>query len=332
MKVLCYGVREVEKPFFEKINQDYGYELSFTEQFLNSGESARLAKGFDALILRANCFANKERLELFKSYGICCVLTRTVGYNHIDLAAAKELGIKTAYVPSYSPNAIAELSLSLALMLLRHTAYTANNTRQGNFSVDPFMFSKELRNCTVGIIGLGRIGQVAAQIYRGVGARVLGYDVIQKEGIEAYAKQTGLEEILAESDIVSLHMPYVPASNKGMVNKAFLAQMKEGAILINTARGELQNLKDIIEALHSGRLAGFGVDTIEGEADFFFKNLQGQDIKNPELKALMELYPRVLITPHIGSYTDEALSNMIETTYKNLQQIAAGQECPNALS
>lgn len=319
MKVLCYGVRDVEIPIFEQVNQSFGFDLTLVADYLNSPETAALAKGHDAVILRGNCFATAEVLDLYKEWGVEYVLTRTVGVNHIDVDHANELGLKTAYVPFYSPNAIAELAVTLAMMLLRHTAYTVQKTAQKDFRVDAAMFSKEIRNCKVGVVGIGRIGLTTAKLFKGLGAEVLAYDAFPKEGVEDIVRQVSLEELLRESDIVSVHAPYIPANGR-LITRDFIANMKDGAILINTARGELQDAQALLEAVQSGKLAGLGLDTLEGEGDFFFKDLREQTLPDPVVEELVQLYPRVLITPHIGSYTDEAAFNMIETSFKNLQE------------
>lgn len=309
MKVLCYGVRDVEIPIFEQVNQSFGFELTLVADYLNSPETAALAKGHDAVILRGNCFATAEVLDLYKDWGVDYVLTRTVGVNHIDVAHAKALGLKTAYVPFYSPNAIAELAVTLAMMLLRNTAYTVQKTAQKDFRVDASMFSREIRNCKVGLVGIGRIGLTAAKLFKGLGAEVLAYDAIPKEGVDDLVRQVSLEELLRESDIVSVHAPYIPAQGR-FITRDFITKMKDGAILINTARGELQDAQALLEAVKLGKLAGLGLDTLEGEGDFFFKDLRDQVLPDPLVEELVQLYPRVLITPHIGSYTDEAALNL----------------------
>ncbi len=325
MKVLCYGVRDVEKAIFESLNKDYGFELTLEASYLKSLEDAKLAEGHEAVILRGNCFANREVLELYKSYGVKYLLTRTVGVNHIDNEAAKDLGFITGYVPAYSPNAIAELAVSLAMMLLRNTAYTCNRTRQGDFRVDAKMFSREIRNCTVGVIGTGKIGFTACKLFHGLGARVLGYDVFERDDTEGYFEKATLENLLAESDIVSLHIPFIKEQGK-LVTKEFIAKMKDSAILINTARGELQDLEAILDAVESGKLSGAGLDTLDGEGAWFFKSFEGS-CGDEQVDRALRLFPNVLITPHIGSYTDEAASNMIETSYINLDAAIKTGEC-----
>ena len=329
-KVTCYGVRKNEVEFFHKLNK-YGYELNLVENLM-SKENVEEAKGSDAVIVRGICAANAENLEMLSSYGIQYVFTRAAGINNIDLKTAEKLGIKVARVPGYSPNAIAELSLTLAMMLLRHTAYTVERTAKYDFRVTPTMFSKEIRNCKVGIIGVGKIGLTEAKLFKGLGVEVLGYDVYQSDEAKQTIKFVELDELLLQSDIVSLHMPYIAGKNDKFVNTEFISKMKTGAILINTARGELQSNEAVLDALKSNKLGGYGTDVFDNESKLFFKNHEnGDQIHDQVVRQIIDFYPKVLVTPHIGSNTDEALSNMIETSFDNLNEILTTGECKNSV-
>ncbi len=329
-KVTCYGVRKNEVEFFHKLNK-YGYELNLVENLM-SKENVEEAKGSDAVIVRGVCAANAENLETLSSYGIKYVFTRAAGINNIDLKTAEKLGIKVARVPGYSPNAIAELSLTLAMMLLRHTAYTVERTAKYDFRVTPTMFSKEIRNCKVGIIGVGKIGLTEAKLFKGLGAEVLGYDVYQSDEAKEIVKFVELDELLSESDIVSLHMPYIAGQNDKFVNTEFISKMKTGAILINTARGELQSNEAVLDALRANKLGGYGTDVFDNESKLFFKNHEnGDQIHDQVVRQIIDFYPKVLVTPHIGSNTDEALSNMIETSFDNLNEILTTGKCKNSV-
>ena len=331
MKVLAYGVRDIERPVFDLANQKFGYELVCVPNYLTGPEEAWLAQGCQAVILRGNCWATKEVLDIYKKLGVEYVLTRTVGVDHIDLAYARQLGFKLAHVPFYSPNAIAELALTLAMTLLRNVAYTTHLTSQHDFRIHEQMFSKEIRNCTVGVVGIGRIGLTTATLFKGLGANVLAYDAFPKEGVDHICTQVELDELLAKSDVISIHAPYIPANGK-VITKEFISKMKPGAILVNTARGELQDVDAIIEAIESGHLAGAGLDVLENESQFFFKDLRGQEISDPAFKKLVDLYPKVLLTPHMGSYTDEAVENMVETSFNNLKSYLETGQCSNDIA
>lgn len=319
-KLISYGCRPNEVPFFHQLNK-YHYELVLVEELLDAHNASK-AKGCDAVLLRGNCLANRDNLALFAQYGIKYVFTRTVGYNHIDLQAAADFDIQVARVPSYSPNAISELAVTMAMSLLRHVTYTTTKTSQYDFRVDETMFSREIRNCTVGIIGTGKIGLTTAQLFKGLGAKVYGYDIYQSDAAKEVLEFADLAEVLALSDIITLHLPYFPGKNDQLVDSTFLEQMKEGAILINTARGELQDNQAVLEALLSGKLSGFGTDVFANESAFFFKNFEtGDELPDQTVRQLVDLYPRVLVTPHIASNTDEALSNMIEQSYDNFNDV-----------
>lgn len=329
-KVTCYGVRKNEVEFFHKLNK-YGYELNLVENLM-SKENVEEAKGSDAVIVRGICAANAENLEMLSSYGIQYVFTRAAGINNIDLKTAEKLGIKVARVPGYSPNAIAELSLTLAMMLLRHTAYTVERTSKYDFRVTPTMFSKEIRNCKVGIIGVGKIGLTEAKLFKGLGAEVLGYDVYQSDEAKQTVKFLELDDLLEQSDIISLHMPYIAGQNDKFVNTEFISKMKTGAILINTARGELQSNEAVLDALKSNKLGGYATDVFDNESKLFFKNHEnGNQIHDQVVRQIIDFYPKVLVTPHIGSNTDEALSNMIETSFDNLNEILTTGKCKNSV-
>ncbi|WP_223069121.1 2-hydroxyacid dehydrogenase [Paenibacillus caui] len=318
INLVCYGVRDVEVEFFNKLNK-YDYNLTLVPDMMND-DNVNEANNADAVMIRGNCKATRQNIEKLAGFGVKYLLTRTVGFNHIDLEAVRDFGLKVARVPAYSPNAIAELAVTLSMMLLRHTAYTTNRTREKNFVIDEAMFSKEIRNCTVGVLGAGRIGLTAAKLFKGLGARVVAYDVFQSDAAKEVVEFLPMDELLAVSDIVSVHVPFIKGENHKMINDDFLGKMKQDAILVNTSRGELQDDEAILRAIEENRIGGFGTDVFEGESSFFFKNLNGQAIPNKTIDKLVSHFPRVIITPHVGSYTDEALTNMVEISYDNLHE------------
>lgn len=329
-KIACYGVRSNEIEYFNKLNK-YNYDLTLVPELLRH-DNIETAKGHDAVLLRGNSLADKQNLDALHSYGIKYVFTRTVGFNHIDVEYAKSLGMRMARVPSYSPAAIAELSVTLAMMLLRKTAYMTVKSAYRDFVIDDEMFTREIHNCTVGIIGLGKIGLVEAKLFKGLGARVIAYDIFENDKARELVDFTSLDELLAQSDIVSLHVPYVPGVNEKFVNKEFISKMKQDAILINTARGEIQDNEAVLAALESKKLSGFATDVFSNEAEFFQKKfMPWQTVPDPVIQKLIEMFPRVLVTPHVGSNTDEALSNMVETSYENFNDMLTTGACINEI-
>ena len=331
IQVVCYGVRPTEVPYFHEINKKFGFDLKLVTLGLNH-ENVKEAIGAKAIMVRGNCMADARNLALLEESGLEYVLTRTVGFDHVDLEKAKELGLKVARVPGYSPNAISELAVTHAMMLLRHTAYAVSRTANRNFTVDETMFSREIRNCTVGVLGTGRIGLTSAQLFKGLGANVIAYDVFESEAAKEVVTYKPLEEVLAEADIITVHVPYFKGQNDHFINDEFIAKMKQDAILVNTARGEIQDIEAILRGIESGKLVGYATDVLEGERELFFKDFEGQVIPNEVHEKLVSLYPKVLVTPHIGSYTDEALTNMIEISLENLTALLAEEECKNQIA
>ncbi|MFT8389785.1 MAG: NAD(P)-dependent oxidoreductase [Sporolactobacillus sp.] len=328
-KIIAYGVEPYEEQMYTDLNK-YGYQVTIVNDLLTA-DNGDLAEGHDGVLLFVNCLADRANLKKFNDYGIKYVFTRTAGFNHIDLQAAADFGMKVARVPAYSPNAIAELAVNLGTALSRSVVYTTGRTAKLNFTVTETMFSREVRKSTVGIVGTGHIGCVEAELYKGLGAKLLGYDIFQSDFAKKLVEFKELDELLAESDIVSLHLPYFPGKNENFVGEEFISKMKDGAVLVNTARGELVDEAAVIKAIKSGKLAGFGADVLTDETRFFGKDFSnGEEFPDATIKELMELYPKVLITPHVAAMTDEAVSNMISTSYDNFNTVLTGGDLGRA--
>lgn len=320
MKIVCYGVRPIEKPYFQKLNK-YDFDLKLVEEFLTN-DNVNEAEGMDAILVRGNCDVSARNLKIFaEDYGIKYVFTRSVGYNHIDLKAAKELGVQVARVPNYSPYAVAELAMTLGMQMFRHTNLATTATAKGNFTITPSLFSKEIHSSTVGIIGAGKIGVTEAKLYRGMGTRVLAFDQYPSKQAEEFVEFKPLDEVLAESDIVSIHIPYFPGENENFINAEFLKKMKKSAILVNTARGEIADTAAIAQAVKDGEIAGYAADVVIDESEIMgHKFSKVDDIPNPAVRELAELYPKVILTPHMGSFTEPALEDMISISFENFHE------------
>ncbi len=329
-KIICFGAREYEKPYFEKLGKKYDYDLILRPEYLNNS-NYELALGYKIVMVRGNCVVDREHLKLLHDAGLRYYLTRTAGYNHVDVAACKELGIETAYVPGYSPNAISELALTLAMSLLRNVVYSTDQTHNGHFKVTNQMFSREVRGCTVGILGCGRIGTTTASLFKGLGAKVIGYDVYQSDKAKEVVEFVDLDTFLKESDIVICHMAYIKGKNDKFIDESKIAKMKKDAILINVARGEVLDTEAAINAVKNGHLAALGLDVIEKESTLFNKDFDPKHMDNPLHQEIVDLYPRILITPHIGSATDLALVDMIEVSLKNMDEYLTTGHCKNSL-
>ena len=332
MKVLFYGVREVEVPLFHELNKKFGYDLELIPDYLNSKETAEKAKGFECVVLRGNCFATKEVLDMYKEYGVKYLLTRTVGTNHIDVKYAKELGFKLAYVPFYSPNAIAELAVTHAMTLLRNIGHIRAAQFKGDFTWNKDLISKEIRSCTVGIIGTGRIGLTAATLFKGLGAKVIGFDEFRNPGADGILEyRDTVEALLEEADVVSLHLPLTDGTYH-MINKDRIKHMKDHAILVNTGRGGLVNIDDVVEALESGKIKGAALDVLECETLYVNQKIDPKKIEGTVVETLMGM-DNVVLTGHFAFFTETAVDNMVSTALDNLKvEIETGkvQNCMNA--
>ena len=316
-KITAYGVRQNEIDYFKKLNI-FDYELNLITDNLKKSNIIT-AKGSDGVLLRANNDGSEPILRQLREWGIKYVFTRTVGYDHIDLKAAEALGITVARVPSYSPYAVADLAMNLGITLVRRTAIATSRAALADFKVEPDLFGREIHDLTIGIMGTGRIGLAEAKLYKGMGAKIVGYDIHESDAAKSVLKFVSQKELLAMSDVVSLHVPHFPGKNDHFFDDKLIDQMKRGAILINTSRAEITDQSAIITAIKTGQLGGFGADVILHEKDIFGQQFDDNHLLNDEeVASLLDLYPKVLLTPHIGSYTEEALTDMITVSYTHL--------------
>ncbi|MGX4763867.1 NAD(P)-dependent oxidoreductase [Holzapfeliella sp. JNUCC 72] len=328
-RIGCYGVHSYEAPYFENLNK-YHYDLKLLPEFLTH-DNIDLIEDCDAVLLRGNCIADRQNLAKMAEYGIKLVFTRTVGFDHIDLDAAAEFGMKVTRVPGYSPRSVAELAFTQAMMLFRHTALATNRTSQKQFKVTPDFFSPEIHESTVGIIGMGNIGYAEAKMWKALGARVLAYDLSVKEfSLDTVEKFVSLDELAQECDIISIHAPYVRGKNEKMFSREIINQMKPTGILVNTARGELVDHDAVIDALKENRLGGFAADVLVDESQVFGHNFDpSEKLPNETITELTNLYPKAIITPHMGSLTKPALEGMITTSYENFHLALTENSYPN---
>lgn len=329
VKITSYGVRPIEQPYFERLNT-YDFDMHYVEALLTH-DNVEESKGSDAVLVRGNCVVDRQNLQKFADWGIKYVFTRSVGFNHMDLQAGADLGIEMARVPGYSPYAVAELAMTMGLNLFRHVNMAVNQTRQANFTITNAMFSKEIHTATVGIVGAGRIGLTEAKLYKALGAKVLAYDPYPSDEAKEVTELRDLPSLLADSDIVSIHVPYFPGKNENLVNEDFVSQMKQGAVLINTARGELADVSAIIAGLDAGKLSGYGADVVLDEVEIIGHAFDAvTDVPNETVRQLIQ-HDNVLVTPHVGSYTESALQDMISISYKNFHDILTTGKTKNAI-
>lgn len=329
MKIALFNTRSYDRQFFEAANGKYNHEIVYLEPHLDH-TTASLAAGFDAACLFVNDEADAKTLAVLASNGVKNLLLRCAGFNQVDLKAAAELGIRVVRVPAYSPYSVAEHAVGLVLMLNRKLYRAYNRVRDDNFSLDGLL-GFDLHGSTVGVIGTGKIGMIFAQIMRGFGCQLLGYDAYPNPSFEAMGatRYVELAELLENSDIISLHCPLLPTTEH-IINANAINQMKQGVMLINTSRGKLIDTKAAIEGIKAGRIGYLGIDVYEQEDNLFFEDLSSTIIQD-DVFQLLQSFPNVVITGHQAFFTRDALTAIAETTLTNATQLEQGQDCPNEL-
>jgi D-lactate dehydrogenase len=327
MKVAVFSAKSYDRKSLDTVNHDFGHELVFFAPNLEL-ETAKLADGFEGVCVFVNDCLNAETLRAVAAGGTKLIALRCAGFNNVDLAVAKELGMTVVRVPAYSPYAVAEHTVGLILTLNRkfHRAYA--RVRECNFSLEGLL-GFDLHDRPVGIIGTGRIGMIAAKILHGFGCQILAYDKFPNPDCKEIASYVSLPELFSKSDIISLHCPLTPETNH-LINAEAIAQMKQGVMLINTSRGALIDTKAVIKGLKSGKVGYLGLDVYEQEADLFFQDLSDTIIQDEVFERLLT-FPNVVITGHQAFFTEDALRNIAETTLTNITDFELGKPCPNIL-
>ncbi len=293
-------------------------------EFRLSAETAHAASGAQAVCVFVNDQADRACLEALSALDVKLIALRCAGHNNVDLVAARDFGLDVVRVPAYSPHAVAEHTVGLLLTLNRkiHRAY--NRVRELNFSLSGLV-GFDIRGKTVGIIGTGKIGRVAAQIFRGFETNVIAHDPFPtpKWATERNIHYTDFDTLLAESDILSLHLPLMP-DTLHLLNSQTLARTKPGVFIVNTSRGKLIDTTALIAALKSGHIGGVALDVYEEEEGIFFQDLSGQVLLDDELSHLL-VFPNVLITAHQAFLTQEALSEIARVTTANILTLETRQ-------
>lgn len=320
MQVAIYSTRPYDREFLTRANAAGRHELVFHEAKLDV-DTAATAEGAQAVCAFVNDRLNAETLHRLHGLGVRLIALRSAGFNHVDLSAAAALGMAVGRVPEYSPHAVAEHTVALVLTLNRkiHRAY--NRVREGNFALEGLL-GQDLHGRTVGVIGTGKIGACFARIMAGFGCRVLAFaPEVNPELTALGARYVPLPELLASSDIVSLHCPLTPQT-RHLIDGDALATMKRGVMLINTSRGAVVDARAAVDALKSGQLGSLGLDVYEEEADLFFRDLSNT-VLHDDVFARLLTFPNVIVTGHQAFFTEEALTAIAETTLANLDHFAA---------
>lgn len=322
MKILFYSAKPYDRIWFEPMAKDYGFTIEFVE-YPCKKDTIFLAEGYDAICIFVNDYVNASMMERLYAMQVKAVLLRSAGYNHVDLQAA-EGKVHILRVPSYSPEAVAEFSMALLLTVNRHTHRAYGRTRDFNMNINGFM-GMDLYEKTAGVIGTGKIGQAMIRILKGFGMKILAYDPYPNASLEV--SYVSLEELMKTSDVITLHCP-LTEETKHIINAKTIAMMKKGVYLVNTSRGALIHTEDLIDGLLEKKFAGVGLDVYEEEEGFFYEDRSNEIIQDENLVRLTT-FPNVLITSHMGFFTNEAMQAIAGVTMENAYELENGLPLTN---
>lgn len=320
MKIAVFSTQSYEQAYLDRLNIDK-HDLTYFEASLNAS-TTNLAEGFEGVCVFVSDKLNEKVIEKLSKLGVKLIDLRSAGFNHVDIQAARKYHIKVLRVPAYSPQAVAEHAIALILTLNRKTHKVYNRVREGDFSLDNLLgFNLYQKN--VGVIGTGKIGTVFCKIMLGFGCKIVAYDLVESENLKAIGVEyQSFDEVLQKADIISLHCPLTEKSHHLLDATAF-DKMKEGVMLINTSRGGLIKTEDVITALKSKKLGYLGIDVYEQEDGLFFKDFSETIIQDDIIERLMAFH-NVLITPHQGFFTKEAVEQIMKITLQNFTDFEQG--------
>ena len=328
MKFAFFDTKAYDRPSFDKFGKEAGVEFKYFETKLNE-DTAELAHGFDGVCVFVNDTVNAAVIDKLYDMGVKTVALRCAGYNNVDLKHAFGK-LRVVRVPAYSPYAVAEHTMAMLLTSVRriHKAYI--RTRDFNFSLSG-MTGFDLHGKTVGVIGTGRIGRVFIDICRGFGMRVLAYDKYPAPGLDNgdTIKYTDLDTLFSTSDIISLHCP-LTEDTYHIIDEKSLSRCKKGVVILNTSRGALVDAEALLSAIKSRKVGAACLDVYEEEADFFFEDFSGHILEDDVLARLISM-PNVIVSSHQAFLTEEALSNIAETTVNNIVSLQNSDSCDNEL-
>ena len=331
MEILAFGVQSDEKPLIEEaFDRAFGgrHRVRCLDVFL-SADTAPIAAGHEIISTSVNADLGARVLQTLAVGGTQMIAQRSTGFNNIDLDVAERLALRVARVSHYSPYSVAEFAWTLAMAVNRRVVRAVIRTRDFDFRLDGLL-GRDMHGRTAGVIGTGKIGEAFTRIAHGFGMRLLGWDVAENPACVALGMEyVDKDRLLAESDLVSLHVPLLPAT-RHLIGADALARMKDDAILINSSRGGLVDTTALVAELRAGRFLGVGLDVYEAEAGLFFLDKSLRGIDDDTLARLMT-FPNVIVTSHQAYYTRDAVDQIIDATVRNIGDYLAGRRSGNVL-
>lgn len=331
MRIAVFSTRPYDRRFFEKTNEELGHahDLTFLEARLDASTAA-LATGHDAVCGFVNDQIDAEVIDTLAECGVRMITLRSAGFNNVDLEAAAARHVTVARVPAYSPYAVAEHTVALMLATERRLGRAYNRVRDGNFALDGLL-GFDLRNKRIGIVGTGQIGQIVARIMRGFGCSLRAYDPYPNDNVrDVGVRYVDLDTLFADCDVITLHAPLTPDTHH-LIDEEAIAKMRPGVMIVNTSRGALIDTRAVIEGLKTGQVGHLALDVYEEEADLFFEDLSDRVIQDDVFSRLLT-FPNVFVTAHQAFFTEEALTNIAETTLGNASAFERGERSGNELT
>lgn len=323
MQVTVFSCRSYDElPEFKKCAKELGLELVLTGE-IPSLENVHYVEGSPCVVVTTTPIG-KELMKAYYDKGVRYIVTRCIGYDHIDVAAAKELGITVANTP-YGPDGVADYTVMLIIMAMRHMKAIMGRNAVQDYTLRGLL-GKELKDMTVGIIGTGRIGQSVMRNLSGFGCKVICYDIYPNKAAEAYGEYVSLETLMREADIISLHLP-ITEDNFHMIDEKALSRMKQGVIIVNTGRGGLIDSKALADAIECGKVGAAALDVVENEFDLYYYDRKSDVLTNREL-ALFRSYPNVIVSHHMAFYTNNYLSTIVGDSLRGCKAFMTGGENP----
>lgn len=326
MKIIGFEVRDDEKKYFKKYESQYQCEITCVSYALTQ-ENLSIVKGYDGVSILGRCCITADVEDRLKELGVKCCVTRTVGYNHIDVNHAHEIDLKIAN-SNYPPTGVADYTVMLILMSLRHYKQAMWRANVNDYSLSGLQ-GRELHELTVGVIGTGKIGQCVIKNLSGFGCKILAYDMYQNDIVKKYAEYTDLDTIISACDVISIHTPLLE-STYHLIDKEKITNMKDGVILVNCARGELMDIDSLIDGIEAKKIGALALDVIEGEDGIYHEDKRSDIISNQKM-AYLRQFPNVIMTQHMAFYTDIAVESMVKCSVEAVHDFIKKGTCETSI-
>ena len=322
MKIMVYEARQDERAELERQSRELGVELAVTPE-VPTPDNAGLAEGCLGVSILGQGRIDAALLDAWRAMGVSYLSTRTVGYDHIDLAHAKAVGIRVCNA-SYAPNGVADFTVMLLLMCLRHYKQAMWRGQVNDFSLQGLQ-GRELKDLTVGIIGTGKIGAQVIRNLSGFGCRIITFDKHENPAVQPLVTYVDFETLLARADVISLHMPLLD-SNRHIIDRKAISKMKDGVVILNCSRGELADIEALVEGIESEKIGALGMDTCEGDEGIIHEDHRTDILPNRNWFYLHQ-FRNVIMTQHMAFYTDAAVTSMVCCGIRGIWEMAHGECC-----